>query len=92
MLAIGRTLIGNPRLILLDESLEGLAQVITKEVVDIIKSLRGHVRTLLVKQSAELALSLADRAYLLTRSQIVFEGHLEDLLQNEELHNRLVGV
>jgi branched-chain amino acid transport system ATP-binding protein len=92
MLAIGRALIGNPRLILLDEPFEGLAQVIIKEVVDIIKSLRGQVTILLVEQSAELALSLADRAYVLTSGQIVFEGHPEELLQNEELRNRLVGV
>ncbi len=45
-----------------------------------------------MEQSSELALSLADRAYLLTSDQIVFERYPEELLQNEELRNRLVGV
>lgn len=92
MLAIGRALLGNTRLLLLDEPFEGLAQVVVKEVEEVIRELRGQMTILLVEQSAELALSLADRAYVITNGQIVYEGSPEELLHDEEKRNRLVGV
>jgi branched-chain amino acid transport system ATP-binding protein len=63
-----------------------------KEVVDIIKELRGQVTILLVEQSAELALSIADRAYVITSGQIVHEGDPQELLQDEKKRNHLIGV
>lgn len=92
MLAIGRALLGNTRLLLLDEPFEGLAQVVIKEVEEVIRELRGQMTILLVEQSAELALSLADRAYVITNGQIVYEGSPEELLRDEEKRNRLVGI
>jgi branched-chain amino acid transport system ATP-binding protein len=92
MLAIGRALVGNARLVLLDEPFEGLAQIVVSDIVEIIRELRGELTILLVEQSFELALSLADRAYVISNGEVVFEGSPESLLADQLLGQRLMGV
>ena len=92
MLAIARALVGNARLVLLDEPFEGLAQIVINDIVEIIRELRGELTILLVEQSFELALSLADRAYVISNGEIVFEGAPDALLADEDLGRRLMGV
>ena len=75
MLAIGRALMGNPRLLLLDEPSEGLAPMIVAEVGRIIGELRRQgLAIILVEQNAELAMSLADRVVILTTGRCVFDA------------------
>jgi branched-chain amino acid transport system ATP-binding protein len=78
--------------LLMDEPLEGLAEVVVHDIVRLIRELREELTILLVEQNAELALSLADRAYVITSGQIVHEGAPDELLHDESLRTRLVGV
>ena len=92
MLAMARALVGNTRLVLLDEPFEGLAQIVIADIVQVIRELRGELTILLVEQNFELALSLADRAYVIRNGQIVFDGAPEELLADQGLSQRLMGV
>ncbi|MCL4464915.1 MAG: branched-chain amino acid ABC transporter ATP-binding protein/permease [Chloroflexi bacterium] len=92
MLAIARALMANPRLLLLDEAMEGLAPAIVAEVAHMIQELRGQVTILLVEQSAPLALALCDRAYVMSSGQIIWEGPAKTLADDIELRTRLLGV
>jgi branched-chain amino acid transport system ATP-binding protein len=92
MLAMGRALVSNTRLLLLDEPFEGLAQIVVSDIVQVIRELRGELTILLVEQSFELALALADRAYVMSNGQIVFEGSPADLHNDKDLSQRLMGV
>ena len=86
MLAIGRALIANPRIILFDEPSLGLAPLLVKEVFGAIGEIRDKGTTiLLVEQNSKLALRTADRAYVLKNGEIALSGKCEDLLQNEEV-------
>jgi len=82
MLAIGRTLMTNPRMLLLDEPFEGLAPVIVEELEETLRRLRADsgFATVLVEQHAEDALRLSDRAIVLDRGRIVLEGRSDELL------------
>jgi branched-chain amino acid transport system ATP-binding protein len=84
MLAIGRTLMTNPKLLLLDEPFEGLAPVIVDELEDTLERLRADhgFAIAIVEQHAEDALRLSDRAIVLDRGRIVLEGASRDLLAN----------
>jgi len=86
MLAIGRTLITNPQLLLLDEPFEGLAPVIVEELEDTLRRLRSDsgFAIVIVEQHAEDALRLSDRAIVLDRGKIVLEGRSADLLADFE--------
>ena len=91
MLAIARSLITNPDLLMLDEPSEGLAPQIVADVQKIIDRLANEGLTiLLVEQNVNLAESLADRHYILERGKVQFEGQLSDL--SEERQNSLLGV
>lgn len=92
MLAMARALVSNTRLLLLDEPFEGLARIVVSDIVEVIRELRGELTILLVEQSFELALALADRAYVMSNGQIVFEGSPTDLHTDKELSQRLMGV
>jgi branched-chain amino acid transport system ATP-binding protein len=80
MLTIGRTLMGNPELLLVDEPTEGLAPMIVEQVERILGEVhRGGTAILLVEQSMETALALAHRVYVMSKGQIVFSGSVQDL-------------
>jgi branched-chain amino acid transport system ATP-binding protein len=94
MLAIGRALIGNPRVILFDEPFEGLAPVIVDQLVDAFWKLRanGGMGVVLVEQHAELGLELTDRALVLDRGREVWAGRSSELAASPELLATLVGL
>jgi branched-chain amino acid transport system ATP-binding protein len=94
MLAIGRALMGNPSLLLLDEPLEGLAPVIVDAVLKGLDRLRREddLAMLLVEQHARLALELAERAIVLDRGRIVYAGESRMLSQAPERLAELMGV
>ena len=94
MLAIGRALMGNPTLLLLDEPLEGLAPVIVDTLLAGLDRLKREDRLalLLVEQHAQLALELAQIAIVLDRGSIVFAGASQELLDAPERLNALMGV
>ncbi|MEK7839264.1 MAG: ABC transporter ATP-binding protein [candidate division NC10 bacterium] len=93
MLAIGRALITNGRLLLLDEPSEGLAPLIVREIGAIVKGLKGErLSILLVEQNYHLALRVADRVYVMNKGQIVYEGTPQSLEAAEEIKRRYLGV
>jgi len=93
MLAIGRALMTNPDLLLMDEPTEGLAPLIVREVGRVIADLkREGLSILLVEQNLPLALSVADTVHVLSRGQIVHSGTPEALLASEDVKSRYLGV
>ena len=93
MLAIGRALMGNPRVLLLDEPSEGLAPLIVAEVGRIIRRLKEEGQSIvLVEQNLQLALDVADQAVILNTGRCVFAGTAGDLLNNDELIAQNLGV
>ena len=92
MLAMGRALMGRPDLIMLDEPSMGLAPILVDEIFSIIKSLNDNGTTvLLVEQNASMALSIADRAYVLETGRIVKEGSGSDLLRDDGVRRAYLG-
>ena len=93
MLAIGRALLTNGRLLLLDEPSEGLAPIIVREIGQIVRRLRDErLSILLVEQNYHLALRVADRVYVMNKGQIVYEGTPADLEAAEDVKRRYLGV
>jgi branched-chain amino acid transport system ATP-binding protein len=94
MLAIGRALVGAPKVLLLDEPLEGLAPVVIEALVEALGRVKKESRLtmLLVEQKAELALSLTQEAVILDRGQIVYRGASTALKADEATQARLLGV
>jgi branched-chain amino acid transport system ATP-binding protein len=93
MLAIGRALMGNPRVLLLDEPSEGLAPLIVAEVGRTIKRLKeGGQSIVLVEQNRQLALEVADQAVILNTGRCVFAGDAAEILNNEDLITQHLGV
>ena len=93
MLAIGRALMANPELILMDEPSEGLAPLLVRHLGEIMRRLRdqGH-SILLVEQNYNLAMAVADYAYVLTAGRIVFHGPPAQLAEQQEVLNRHLGI
>lgn len=92
MLAIGRALMSEPRLLLLDEPSLGLAPIIIQQIFDIVASLRDRGMTIfLVEQNANQALRLADRGYVLENGRIVLEDTGDALLTNEDVRKAYLG-
>jgi len=92
MLAIGRGLMANPKLLLLDEPSMGIAPLIVKDISRIIKSLNDEGTTiLLVEQNAKMALGLANYGYVLDTGRIVLEGQGEDLRKDEKVVKAYLG-
>ena len=93
MLAIGRALMGRPRLLLLDEPSFGLAPMIVKSIFGIMRRINQeeHVSILLVEQNAKLALDLADSAYLLETGRIVLSGTAEEMRSNDAVRKAYLG-
>jgi branched-chain amino acid transport system ATP-binding protein len=93
MLAIGRALMGNPRVLLLDEPSEGLAPLIVAEVGRTIKRLKEEKQSIvLVEQNLKLALDVADTAVILNTGRCVFAGQTSELQDNETLIAQNLGV
>ena len=92
MLAMGRALMSRPRLMMLDEPSMGLAPILVEQVFDIIRSLHAAGTTiLLVEQNAQMALSIADRAYVLENGQITLSGTGKELSQSEQVQKAYLG-
>ncbi|TCJ14845.1 ABC transporter ATP-binding protein [Rubrobacter taiwanensis] len=93
MLAIARALRSNPELLLLDEPSEGLAPMMVKRVGEVLQDIkRQELSILLVEQNLSLALSVADRVYIMNKGVIVHECPAAELAQDEETQHRLLGV
>jgi branched-chain amino acid transport system ATP-binding protein len=93
MLSIGRALVSNPRLLLVDEPSQGLAPLIVEDVYRILSELKATgVSILLVEQNALLALKIADRAYVLDSGRIVHEGAAAELAADQNRIRTLMGL
>jgi branched-chain amino acid transport system ATP-binding protein len=93
MLALGRALMGNPRVLLLDEPSEGLAPLIVAEVGRTIALLKSEGQSIvLVEQNSNLALDLADQVVILTTGQCVFDGGIDEIRANEAVLTQNLGV
>lgn len=92
MLAMGRALMSNPKLILMDEPSLGLSPIMCQEIAKIIKDIHAEGRTIvLVEQNARLALALAEKGYVLETGNIVLEGPAKDLRENAEVKKAYLG-
>ncbi len=92
MLAVGRALMGLPRLLLLDEPSLGLAPIIVRGIFEVIRSVnRAGITVLLVEQNAHLALEVADRAYILEQGRVAGEGTGEALLHDKQVQRAYLG-
>ena len=93
MLAIGRGLMMKPELIMLDEPSMGLAPIIVEDIFELILKIRDTGKTiLLIEQNASMALSIADRAYVLETGKITMEGKGSDLLNDENVKKVYLGA
>jgi branched-chain amino acid transport system ATP-binding protein len=93
MLAIGRALMGRPRLLLLDEPSMGLSPVLVEQIFNIIKDINAQGTTiLLVEQNALMALGVANRGYVLQTGQIVLADNAQQLSENEMVQKAYLGV
>ena len=92
MLAMGRALMSRPKLLMLDEPSMGLAPILVEQIFDIIKLLHKEGTTiLLVEQNAQMALSVADRAYVLETGKITLSGTGEELIRSDEIRRAYLG-
>ena len=93
MLSIGRTLMGNPELILVDEPTEGLAPLLREMVVKILREMnQQNCSILLVEQAMDVAMDLATRVYVMSKGQIVFSGSSQELKADKEIRRRYLEV
>lgn len=93
MLAIARAMMSRPKLLLMDEPSMGLAPLLVKEVFDLIQEMRSEgITILLVEQNARMALSIADRAYVLETGKIVHEGIAGEMLQDQRVSAAYLGA
>ena len=93
MVAIGRALMGRPKVLLLDEPSLGLAPLVVKQVFEVVQSInRAGTTVLLAEQNAYAALKIASRAYVIERGRIVLEGDRESLMNNEAVRKAYIGA
>jgi branched-chain amino acid transport system ATP-binding protein len=92
MVAMGRALMSHPKLLLMDEPSMGLAPVLVERSFEIIQQVhQAGIAMLVVEQNANMALSIADRGYVLSTGRIVLEGKAAELLENEDLRKAYLG-
>ena len=92
MLAMGRALMSKPRLMMLDEPSMGLAPILVEQIFEIIRSMHAAGTTiLLVEQNARMALSVADRAYVMETGRISMEGEANDLMHDDNVRKAYLG-
>ena len=92
MLAMGRALMGKPKMLLMDEPSMGLAPILVKDIFSIIKECnKDGVTILLVEQNANMALSISDRAYVLETGSIVMSGDAKELMGNDDIRKAYLG-
>ena len=92
MLAMGRALMSKPKLLMLDEPSMGLAPILVEQIFEIIQSMHKNGTTiLLVEQNAQMALSVADRAYVLETGKIGLSGTGQELIQSDEIRKAYLG-
>jgi branched-chain amino acid transport system ATP-binding protein len=93
MLTIGRTLMGDPELLLVDEPTEGLAPLIVEQVERVLGEVhRGGTPILLVEQAMETALALAHRVYVMSKGRIVFSGSVKELEASADVRRQYLEV
>jgi branched-chain amino acid transport system ATP-binding protein len=93
MLTIARTLMGNPELLLLDEPTEGLAPLMVRALEDQIQDLKNRGMTILLsEQNVKSAMKLSDRAYVIDKGAIRYQGTIEQLVANDEVRQKYLGV
>ena len=92
MLAMGRAILAKPKLLLLDEPSMGLAPLMVKTIFQVVKDINQEGTTiLLVEQNANMALSIADRAYVIETGRVILSGTAEELRSSEEIKNAYLG-
>lgn len=92
MLAMGRGLMADPRLLLLDEPSMGLAPLLVEQIFEVVQSINEQgVSILLVEQNAQMALSIADRAYVLETGKVALSGEAEALMENPQVKAAYLG-
>ena len=92
MLAVARSLMSKPKIMMLDEPSLGLAPIIVKNIFDIIKTINDEgVTILLIEQNANMALRIADKAYVLETGHITIEGTGKELLTNPKIKEAYLG-
>ena len=92
MLAMGRALMSKPKLLMLDEPSMGLSPILVQEIFDIIQEVNREGTTiLLVEQNANMALSIANRAYVLETGRVVMEGDAREMLHNDDVRKAYLG-
>ncbi len=93
MCAIGRGLMADPKLLMLDEPSLGLAPIIVLEIMELVKNIRKEGMTiLLVEQNVRQSLKLADRAYVIENGRILMEGVGKELLDSNEVKKAYLGI
>ena len=92
MLAVARSLMTNPDLLIMDEPSEGLAPRVIKQIGDVITALKGKLTVFLAEQNFNMAISVADYVYIVSNGSIVYEGKPEDLKNDEETKQTCLGV
>ena len=93
MLTVGRTLMGNPDLLLLDEPSEGLAPLVVRDLSEQIQRLKeSGITILLCEQNAKFAIALSDRAYVLEKGQVRFSGTIEELQGNDDIRQQYLAL
>jgi len=92
MLAVARALMTNPELLLMDEPSEGLSPKVIQQIGQVICLLKGQLTVFLAEQNLNMALSVADDVYIVSKGRVVYEGKPDDLRHDEEVKQKWLGV
>jgi branched-chain amino acid transport system ATP-binding protein len=92
MLAVARALMANPEFLIMDEPSEGLSPLVVKQIGNIITELKGKLTVFLAEQNFNMALSVADYVYIISKGSVVYEAKPEEIKHNEEIKSKYLGV